>query len=99
MYKYWHPAEASIPPRWVEWIRAYKAAQNETNKKGEPILGLGCSDFPRKPVSIEFVDGSKIDLEFAFYAENDKEYVIFTEHLGYHMFRCDEVSKIEGVKR
>ena len=50
-------------------------------------------DFNSK-VTLIYEDGSKFNLNYAFYIKLNSYVVIFTEHLGYYIFHKDELSSI-----
>lgn len=54
---------------------------------------LRCGDF-YSDLEIEFEDNSKLIINFGMYLQDDKEYLIVTEHLGYFVIDSEVIEKI-----
>lgn len=74
-----------LPERWAKLL---DLSVNESKYKS-----LIVTDF-QYDVKIIFEDGSKVNFKSVLIWENKEEYIIFTEHCGYHIFDKLAIKKI-----
>ncbi len=78
--------QIDLPQRWQENLRSYLA------DIGSKYNNLSASDFHHN-LRIDFADGSNAYFLDALYIidEDFKEFAVFTEHCGYHIFNLPEI--------
>jgi hypothetical protein len=77
-----------LPQRWKDRIEVYLREQGSKYKE------FSAYDFSlNQNIKITFDDGSNAFFKYSFYwIDNEaKEFAVFTEHCGYHIFNLGEI--------
>lgn len=78
-----------LPERWAIKLNNY--IENSPYKKWNSLV---VCDF-EYDIIIKFEDHSRIEFNDVLVWEDEEEYMVFTEHCGYHIFNKNSVVKIK----